>query len=260
MQNSKIEREIIHSWERCQHLGVEKTKNAQFLCYENKERAQRIVKQTKLITSFKKCLSEIQDIMPAGHIMLLTDSEGYLLFFKKFRLLSENKPKLMWELGTCFGEESLGTNAVDLALRLQKPVYFEPRFHYLNIFTDCYCYAIPLTRKGKLKGCFALFSVGHRIEKEMICVAKLLAISVKQEIGDLHKKSAFKDLLTKRQLKVLELLAQGMTSHATALELELSENTIKYHRKRIFEKLEVQSMTEAVAKAAQMGLLLISSD
>ncbi len=61
--------------------------------------------------------------------------------------------------------------------------------------------------------------------------------------------------LTDREHEVLELVAEGLTNRAISAELDISENTVKYHIASIFNKLDVQSRTEAVVLAARAGLL-----
>jgi DNA-binding NarL/FixJ family response regulator len=61
--------------------------------------------------------------------------------------------------------------------------------------------------------------------------------------------------LSKRELEVLECLAQGKTTLQIAAELFVSENTVKTHVRHILGKLEASNRAEAVSKAAQMGLI-----
>jgi DNA-binding NarL/FixJ family response regulator len=61
--------------------------------------------------------------------------------------------------------------------------------------------------------------------------------------------------LSKRELEVLECLAQGKTTVQIAAELFVSENTVKTHVRHILGKLEASNRAEAVSKAAQMGLI-----
>ena len=61
--------------------------------------------------------------------------------------------------------------------------------------------------------------------------------------------------LTERELGLLRLVADGLSNRAIARELSISENTVKYHMKNIFQKLNAQNRTEAVTIALQTGIL-----
>ena len=63
------------------------------------------------------------------------------------------------------------------------------------------------------------------------------------------------EALTRRELQVLELLAQRMTSKEIAEKLIVSEETVRRHRVNIYQKLGVHSYREAIAAAAALGIL-----
>ena len=63
------------------------------------------------------------------------------------------------------------------------------------------------------------------------------------------------EALTERELEVLRLLAKGRQNKEIANELVISERTVKFHVSAILAKLDVGNRTEAVSKAAQMGLV-----
>jgi DNA-binding CsgD family transcriptional regulator len=65
-----------------------------------------------------------------------------------------------------------------------------------------------------------------------------------------------KDLgITKRELEILELIAQGMSNREIAEKLFVSENTVKTHSSRLFDKLSAKRRTQAVQIAKEIGLL-----
>jgi DNA-binding NarL/FixJ family response regulator len=61
--------------------------------------------------------------------------------------------------------------------------------------------------------------------------------------------------LTPREQDVLKLLAQGLQNKEIAAELVISERTVKFHVSSILSKLDAGNRTEAVAIAAQHGLV-----
>ena len=68
-------------------------------------------------------------------------------------------------------------------------------------------------------------------------------------------KSELDELLSKRELEILQLLAQGFSNREISKRLFLALNTVKGHNQRIYSKLQVQSRTEAIARAREMDLL-----
>ena len=67
--------------------------------------------------------------------------------------------------------------------------------------------------------------------------------------------SSLVEPLSQRELEVLQLIAQGLSNHEIGERLFLALDTVKGHNRRIFDKLQVQSRTEAVARARELGLL-----
>jgi LuxR family transcriptional regulator, maltose regulon positive regulatory protein len=61
--------------------------------------------------------------------------------------------------------------------------------------------------------------------------------------------------LSQRELEVLQLIAQGLSNHEISERLFLALSTVKGHNQKIFDKLQVQRRTEAIARARELGLL-----
>ncbi|MBL0698453.1 response regulator transcription factor [Comamonas sp. JC664] len=65
------------------------------------------------------------------------------------------------------------------------------------------------------------------------------------------------DALTPREREVLGLLAEGLSNKAIADRLAISEHTAKFHVNAVLAKLGVQRRTEAVVRAAKLGLVTL---
>jgi two-component system, NarL family, response regulator YdfI len=63
--------------------------------------------------------------------------------------------------------------------------------------------------------------------------------------------------LTPRELEVLAAMADGASNKAIARRLDISFHTAKFHVAAILAKLDADSRTEAVTRAAQLGLVML---
>ena len=61
--------------------------------------------------------------------------------------------------------------------------------------------------------------------------------------------------ITCRELEILELIAQGLSNREIAEKLFVSENTVKTHSSRVFDKLGARRRTQAVQLGKELGLL-----
>lgn len=71
-------------------------------------------------------------------------------------------------------------------------------------------------------------------------------------------KKEFEQLLTKRELEVLSLLAEGRVKKEISERLQISLSTVVTHVTHIYEKLNAPNAPSAIAKAFQLGILPIS--
>ena len=61
--------------------------------------------------------------------------------------------------------------------------------------------------------------------------------------------------ITRRELEILELIAQGLSNREIAEKLFVSENTVKTHSSRVFDKLGARRRTQAVQFGKEFGLI-----
>lgn len=61
--------------------------------------------------------------------------------------------------------------------------------------------------------------------------------------------------ITPREHEILELIAAGLSNREIAQKLFVSENTVKTHSSRLFDKLNAKRRTQAVQRAKEAGLI-----
>ena len=87
----------------------------------------------------------------------------------------------------------------------------------------------------------------------------LAALLTRAEIANGHFQEADEDQprLSKREIDVLTAMTDGLSNKEIARRLGISFHTVKFHVASILEKLEVETRTEAVFKAAQLGIVML---
>ena len=140
------------------------------------------------------------------------------------------------------GDLPAALNPLQQALSLAEPEGFVRLFvdegaPMLDLLTAAAGQGIKTSYTGKL---LAAFEVPAKDEQS----ASSVPIS-----------SSLVEPLSPRELEVLRLIAQGLSNQEIGERLFLALDTVKGHNRRIFEKLQVQRRTEAIARARELGLL-----
>ena len=85
--------------------------------------------------------------------------------------------------------------------------------------------------------------------RELDADAFLVASDARERISDLPP-----EVLTPREIDVLELVAEGLPNKAIAARLVISDQTVKFHVSSICGKLGAANRTDAVRRALRRGL------
>ena len=89
--------------------------------------------------------------------------------------------------------------------------------------------------------------------KETVVVKEIL-ISAQQSFA-LNEMRLRELGITRRELEILELIANGLSNREIAERLFVSENTVKTHSSRLFDKLSARRRTQAVQLGKELGLI-----
>jgi DNA-binding CsgD family transcriptional regulator len=138
-----------------------------------------------------------------------------------------------------------------LALLLFLLKWLELKFLIINHAFEIYAGAIALIFMGL--GIWLALKLS-KPKKETIVIEK--EIYIKEPSGFiLNEKEIQKLGVSKRELEVLELMAEGLSNQEIAERLFVSLNTIKTHSSKILEKLDVKRRTQAVEKAKRLSII-----
>ena len=86
-------------------------------------------------------------------------------------------------------------------------------------------------------------------------ISPMIARLMLQKFQTRSQVNALPEALTERQIKILKLVSQGFSSKEIAEKLEISYYTVTTHIKNIYNKLQVNSRTEAMREALKLGLI-----
>ncbi len=115
---------------------------------------------------------------------------------------------------------------------------------YIRTFVDCESPMAQLLSEAAVRGIMSDYA------------RKLLAAFRAGEKDDPKPSHhALVEPLSKRELEILQLIAQGLSNRQIGERLFIALDTVKGHNHRIFGKLGVHRRTEAVEKARKLGLL-----
>ena len=91
-------------------------------------------------------------------------------------------------------------------------------------------------------------------KKETIIIEK--EVFIKDNSGFvLNEKEIEKLGISKREMEVLQLMAEGLSNQEIAERLFVSLNTVKTHSSKVLEKLDVKRRTQAVEKAKRLEII-----
>ncbi len=80
-------------------------------------------------------------------------------------------------------------------------------------------------------------------------------IYVNNNAFELNEKALENLNLSKREIEVLQLMAEGLSNHEIAEKLYVSLSTVKTHSRNLFDKLGVARRTQAIDKAKKLSII-----
>jgi len=113
-----------------------------------------------------------------------------------------------------------------------------------------------LTEKGKIWKAMCIVSLSSNVSSGNVTIEKLHS-DLLWELDLLTGKwiARRKINLTEREIEILRYYHRGLTIHETSEKIFISIDTVKFHRRKLFEKLGVSNMNEALTFALNKRLL-----
>lgn len=216
--------------------------------------------QTILPTTVKTAIVEDQRDIREGLTMLINGTPGYACT-GSFRSMEEALERIKYnvpEVVLC-DIELPGMNGIE-GIRILKEKYPALKLLMLTIYEDderifdALCagacgYLLKRTSPVRLLECL----------KEAVAGGAPMSPEVASRVVSLFREIRPPERaeydLTPHETRLLKLLVEGHNYTTAAIELKVSINTIKFHMRHIYDKLQVHSKSEAVALALRNRLV-----
>jgi FixJ family two-component response regulator len=116
---------------------------------------------------------------------------------------------------------------------------------------------VPMSVKAMKKGAVDFLAKPVQDKDLLTAIEQALArarqaCDERQQLADIKRRL---DALTPREREVMALVVRGLLNKQIAFELGTVEKTVKVHRARVMEKMEVQSLADLVRLAERAGIL-----
>lgn len=113
-----------------------------------------------------------------------------------------------------------------------------------------------LTRDKKMWKAMCVVSISHHKSPGNIYIYKQGSDETWElDLKDKRWHKSVKPRLTERELEVLRLYAQGLSIHEIAEKVSVVPDTVKYYRRQIFDRLNVNTIEEALSYAVHSKIL-----
>ena len=164
----------------------------------------------------------------------------------------------MIEAGFCFAEAHAGTNAAALSIKTKEPAWTAPRQNYCSLLTGCALYSVPAF-DGRRSITLALITTQKQLSGWPVALLRQLVCSMDLALQQASPPSRQADKpavrLTARQRVVLQYITQGMTDRQISLELRISPETVRYHKKNLYHLLNAENAVQMAVTALRLRLL-----
>lgn len=120
-------------------------------------------------------------------------------------------------------------------------------------------YSSNIRQGNKADTLMSLETSGHKVDDEYLAIVEYILPHIHEVIIRIDEKArrTQEELpeLTARERETLKWAYEGKTAWEIGVILSISERTVKFHLKNIYEKLDVKNRSQAVAKAARYGIV-----
>jgi len=140
---------------------------------------------------------------------------------------------------------------------LSGPQFDSPSSAAILLLSDDQPHVEEMKRSSRVWGILPTDSSAEELTAAIHALSQGLIVGAPQLLFESGDEPIERGPLTERELEVLNLLSRGLANKQIAVELGISEHTVKFHVSSIYTKLNVTNRTEAVRAGLRGGWIAL---
>ncbi len=184
---SRIRPEVFSSWQRSALTVPVDLREAPLL---SPEVTQQSFTQSRLGQACQVILDDLREVTLAGdYVAAITDEMVTITWMAGGRKMLRHADDVRFTLGGCWNEESVGTNALALAHKLEHPSTVFSAEHYAPMVHDWVCYSAPILdpTSGHSLGVIDVSALWSKSNVSVMAMVRALARNVEYELARDHR-------------------------------------------------------------------------
>lgn len=139
-----VRHEILHSWSRCQLLGINPELKQARTALTTLE-LEKLLLESDLYRAAKPIIDNIYDkLIGTGYLITLNDENGKMIYLKGEPDIMRKTEKMNFSLGMDWSEKAAGTNAIGTSIISKKPIQVFSAEHFCEGFHPMTCSSSPI--------------------------------------------------------------------------------------------------------------------
>ncbi|WP_377268883.1 GAF domain-containing protein [Peterkaempfera sp. SMS 1(5)a] len=179
---------IGESWSRMLRLGLDpdRGQDPDLLDAAEVEHRRRETGLADVLVSLRETLTQI--VRDDRHVLVVTDAEGRVLWREGSAAMRRQADRLGFDVGACWAEDAVGTNAIGTALAARRPVQVHSAEHFVRTHHAWTCASAPLhdPRSGRLIGIVDLSGPAASFHPHTIALVSAAARLAEAELRAAH--------------------------------------------------------------------------
>ncbi len=225
------QRDIVKaSFKRSLYYGVERERVQPIKVISGIELDRRLDKNKRLLKAAQPFVNLLNEfVAESGFIVLLTDNTGCIVALAGDPAILGKSTTFGLDSGVFMSEQSIGTNAISVALHENAPIQITGKEHFVRLFHDWSCSAAPIhDEKGNTIGCINLSGSSLRVYPHLLALvisaAKAIEYQVVSSFSEMRQKEAYRfvsQILNTLEFGVLATDTDGKIKRANNLSSKL---------------------------------------